>query len=69
MVYLHRAPAMDPSPSPRLNQLSYYVTDAEIIEMVVEYHGLQDRQGVQDGWQKIYEVVTENLSAAHYEVS
>jgi hypothetical protein len=31
---------MDPSPSPRLNQLSYYIMDAKIIEMVIKYDRL-----------------------------
>jgi len=40
MVYLDGAPTMDPSPSARLNELSYYVMDAKIIEMVIKYNWL-----------------------------
>lgn len=31
---------MDPSPSPCLNQLGYYIMDAKIIEMVIKYNRL-----------------------------
>ena len=45
MVYLDRAPAMDPSPSSSLNKLSDDITDAKIIEVIIEYCGLKKLKG------------------------
>jgi len=47
MIYLDGAPTMDPSLSPRLNQLGYYIMDAKIIEMVIKYNWLHKLKQLQ----------------------
>ena len=41
MVYLYRAPTMDPGSFPSFDQLGYYIMDAKIIEIVIKYCRLQ----------------------------
>jgi hypothetical protein len=45
MVYLDRAPTMDPSASSGLNKLSDDIAEAKIIEVIIKYRGLKKMKG------------------------
>jgi predicted mannosyl-3-phosphoglycerate phosphatase (HAD superfamily) len=46
MVYLDRAPTMDPSLSSSLNKLSDDIAEAKIIEVIIKYRGLKKMKGI-----------------------